>query len=237
MQYLLAHPGDLASVTLVAPISPYGFGGTVDADGRQGFDDFAASGGGGAAPDFVRRLAEHDTSEEDGSVRLVIRQFFGARGNAGNVDEDFLLEEVLRTATGDDYYPGDGATSANWPTLAPGSRGVLNAMSPKYYDASAIADLDRKPPITWLRGGEDAVIGDASMFDLAQLGKVGAVPGWPGDSVLPPQPMDQQLRAVLGRYRANGGTAEEVAIEDAGHGLPVEMPERVAAVIADRLVR
>jgi pimeloyl-ACP methyl ester carboxylesterase len=237
MQYLLAHTGDLASVTLVAPISPYGFGGTVDADGRPGFDDFAASGGGGAAPDFVRRLAEHDTSEEDGSVRLVIRQFFGARGNAGNVDEDFLLEEVLRTATGDDYYPGDGATSANWPTLAPGSRGVLNAMSPKYYDASAIADLDRKPPITWLRGGEDAVIGDASMFDLAQLGKVGAVPGWPGDAVLPPQPMDQQLRAVLGRYRANGGTAEEVAIEDAGHGLPVEVPERVAAVIADRLVR
>jgi pimeloyl-ACP methyl ester carboxylesterase len=237
MQYLLAHPRDLASVTLVAPVSPYGFGATTDPDGRPGSGDFAGSGGGTAAPDFVRRLDEHDTSDEDGSVRRVMRQFFGARDNAGKVDEDFLVEEVLLTTTGDDFYPGDGTTSTSWPTLAPGARGVLNAMSPKYYDTSAIADLDHKPPITWLRGGQDQVISDASMFDLAQLGRLGVVPGWPGDDVLPPQPMDQQIRAVLGRYRDHGGVAEEVALDEAGHGMPVEVPERVAAVIADRLVR
>ena len=49
------------------------------------------------------------------------------------------------------------------------------------------------------------MIGDASMFDLAQLGKLGVIPGWPGEDVLPAQPMNQQIRAVLDRYRANGG--------------------------------
>jgi pimeloyl-ACP methyl ester carboxylesterase len=237
MQYLLAHPGDLASVTLVAPISPYGFGGTQGDDGQPCFDDFAGSGGGAAAPDFVRRLAEGDTSDEEGSVRLVIRQFFGARGNVANVDEDFLVDEVLRTATGDDFYPGDSIASPNWPAMAPGSRGVLNAMAPRHYDASALVGLDRKPPVTWVRGGEDQVISDASMFDLANLGKLGAIPGWPGDDVLPPQPMERQIRAVLDAYRAAGGEADELVLADAAHGMPVEVPDRVAAAIDARLVR
>ena len=239
LQHLLEHPGDLASVTLVAPVSPYGFGGTKGADGEPCFPDFAGSGAGGAAPDFVRRVAEGDASEEnpESSVPLIIRQFFGARENAAHVDEDFLVAEVLRTRTGEDFYPGDGATSENWPTLAPGDRGVLNAMAPKHYCTAGIVDLAEKPPITWLRGGQDQVISDTSMFDLAQLGKLGAIPGWPGDDVLPPQPMDQQIRSVLAAYREAGGEAEEVALEDAAHGMPVEVPGRVAEVIAARMVR
>jgi hypothetical protein len=166
-----------------------------------------------------------------------MRQFFGARDNVANVDEDFLLDEVLLTKTGADFYPGDGATSPNWPTLAPGEHGVLNAMSPKYYNAAGIVDLPHKPPITWLRGGQDQVISDTSMFDLAYLGQLGAVPGWPGEDVLPAQPMDQQIRAVLDAYRAAGGVVEEVGLDNAAHGLPVEVPEVVAATILARLVR
>jgi hypothetical protein len=63
------------------------------------------------------------------------------------------------------------------------------------------------------------------------------VPGWPGDDVLPPQPMDGQTRAVLDAYRAGGGVTEEIVLAEAAHGLPVEVPEQVAAVIAARLVR
>jgi pimeloyl-ACP methyl ester carboxylesterase len=239
MQYLLTHRDDLASVTLVAPLSPYGFGGTKDVDGHPGFEDFAASGAGGAAPDFVRRLAAGDRTEADPqtSPLVVLRQFFGPRGNAGAVDEDFLLDELLRTRTGEDFYPGDAGSSSNWPTLAPGGRGVLNAMSPKHYNASGIVDLARKPPITWLRGGQDQVVSDTSMFDLAHLGQLGAVPGWPGADVLPAQPMEQQMRAVLDTYRARGGEAVEVAVEDAAHGLPVEVPDQVASAISARLVR
>jgi pimeloyl-ACP methyl ester carboxylesterase len=238
-QYLLAYPDDLASLTMVAPLSPYGWGGIKDLDGKPSFDDFAASGGGTAAPDFVRRLGERDRSEDEPmtSPRVVLRDFFGPRANVANVDEQFLLDEVLRTVVGDDFYPGDSTPSANWPGVAPGPRGVLNTMSPKYYNATAMVDLPRKPPITWLRGGQDQVVSDTSLFDLGYLGQLGAVPGWPGEDVLPPQPMVGQTRAVLDVYRANGGTAEEIVLEDAGHGMPVEVPQKVADAIVARLVR
>jgi pimeloyl-ACP methyl ester carboxylesterase len=239
MQYLLAHPDDLASVTLVAPVSPYGFGGTRGQDGRPCFDDFASSGAGGAAPEFLRRLAAGDRTEADpaSSPRVIMRQFFGPRSNAAAVDEEFLLDEMLLTRTGEDFNPGDTTPSTNWPTLAPGGRGVLNAMSPRHYNASGIVDLARKPPVTWVRGGQDQVVSDTSMFDLARLGELGAIPGWPGADVLPPQPMVQQTRSVLDIYRARGGEVEEVALEESAHGLPVEVPDQVAKAVADRLVR
>jgi hypothetical protein len=110
-------------------------------------------------------------------------------------------------------------------------------MSPKYFNAAAVVDLARKPPITWIRGAQDQVVSDTSVFDLAYLGQLGAVPGWPGDAVLPPQPMVGQTRAVLDEYRAKGGIAEEFTLEEAAHGIPVEVPDLVAAAIAARLVR
>src|ERR1700753_2385032 len=108
-QYALAYPDDLASMTLIAPLSPYGWGGVKGLDGRPCFDDFAASGGGTAAADFVRRLSaggraaptlggrlragDRPEDEPLSSPRVMIREFFGPRGNAANVDEDFLLDE------------------------------------------------------------------------------------------------------------------------------------------------
>jgi pimeloyl-ACP methyl ester carboxylesterase len=238
-QYVTAYPDDIAALTLIAAISPYGFGGTRGPHGAPCHDDYAASGGGTAAPEFVRRLAAGDRSEEDptSSPRVVMREYFGPRGNLPNVDEEFLLDETFRTRVGVDAYPGDMTTSEHWPGVAPGTRGVLNAMSPKYYDAAGLVDLPVKPPITWLRGGRDLVISDASAFDFGYLGQLGAVPGWPGEDVLPPQPMVAQIRAVLEAYRAEGGAAEEVTLEDAAHGMVVEVPARVAEVLVPRLVR
>ena len=238
-QYMLSYPADLASLTMIAPISPYGMGGAKGLDGKPSYDDCAASGGGIAAPDFVRRVAEGDRSEENptSSPRIILRDFFGPRANVVNVDEEFLVDEVLRTVVGDDFYPGDATPSPNWPGVAPGTRGVLNAMSPKYYNTTAVIDLPRKPPLTWLRGGQDQVISDTSSFDLGYLGQLGTVPGWPGEEVLPPQPMVGQIRSVLDAYRDRGGEAEEITLDDAAHGMPVEVPARVAEVIAARLVR
>lgn len=238
-QYLLDHPGDLASVVLVAPLSPYGFGGTKGPDGEACSDDFAGTGGGGAAPAFVQRLRDKDTSSDDpsSSPRVILQTFFGAGANVANVDEDFLVDEFLRTVVGDDFYPGTTTSSKNWPSIAPGDRGVLNAMSPKHFDASGIVDVDGKPAITWLRAGKDQVISDASMFDFGTLGKLGAVPGWPGDDVLPSQPMNVQIRAVLARYAANGGTVREVGLEDIAHGIPLEAPQAVADAIVAHLRR
>jgi pimeloyl-ACP methyl ester carboxylesterase len=238
-QYALAYPDDLASLTMIAPLSPYGWGGIKGLDGKPCFDDYASTGGGTAAPDFCRRLAEGDRSEDDptSSPRVIVRDFFGPRANVANVDEEFLLDEVLLTRVGDEFYPGDATTSPNWPGVGPGTRGVLNTMSPKYFDATGVVDLPRKPPVTWVRGGQDQVVSDTSVFDLGFLGQLGAVPGWPGEDVLPPQPMAGQTRAILETYRANGGVAEEVVLEDAGHGMPVEVPDKVAEAIVARLVR
>jgi pimeloyl-ACP methyl ester carboxylesterase len=234
-QYVLDHPGDLGAAVLVAPISPYGFGGTVDADGRPAYDDYAGSGGGTASPDFVQRMRDGDRSDTPGSPRVVLRDFFGARGNAAEVDEDFLLEESLLTAVGDEFYPGSTRTSENWPGVAPGETGVLNAMAPGYFDAGRLPDVEPKPAITWVRAMEDQVISDTSGFDLATLGQLGAVPGWPGLDVLPPQPMHQQIQRVLDRYAANGGSVRVVTLDHTAHGVPLESPEAVADAIVAHL--
>jgi len=63
------------------------------------------------------------------------------------------------------------------------------------------------------------------------LGELGAVPGWPGAEVMPPQPMETQFRAVLARYAANGGRTREVLLEGVAHGIPLEAPGAVAAEI------
>jgi pimeloyl-ACP methyl ester carboxylesterase len=234
-QYLIEHRGDLSAVVLVAPLSPYGFGGTKGEDGEPCADDFAGSGGGTAAPEFVERMCNGDRSADPTSPRVVLRTYFGAGANAANVDEDFLLDESLRTATGDDFYPGDTITSENWPLVAPGDRGVLNAMSPKHFDTSGLPDIDPKPALTWVRAMQDQVISDTSAFDLAMLGQLGAVPGWPGADVMPPQPMHQQIQAVLDRYAANGGTVRVVTLENCAHGVLLEDPGSVAEAITAHL--
>jgi pimeloyl-ACP methyl ester carboxylesterase len=235
-QYAIDHPADLASITLLAPVSPYGFGATKDVEGTPTAADFAGSGGGTAAPDFVRRLAARDYSEEEplSSVPVVMRTYFWSP-NYNAPDERELLDEVMTTVVGDAFYPGDALPSSSWPLVAPGESGVLNALSAKWCDTSAIAEIEPKPPILWIRGDEDPVISDASLFDFGQLGKLGAVPGWPGEGVYPPQPMIGQIRAVLERYRANGGRFQEAVLERGGHGPLIERAEETARLIRDHI--
>ena len=120
------------------------------------------------------------------------------------------MDEVLLTAVGDTGYPGDTTSSPNWPGVAPGRSGVNNAFSGKWCDTSAFADLAVKPPVLWLRGDQDQVISDESMFDFGTLGKLEAVPGWPGMEVFPPQPQIAETRAMLDRYPAGGGSVREL---------------------------
>src|SRR3954454_14854220 len=53
LQYLLDHPERVASVALVAPVSPYGFGGTAGPDGRLVHDDGCGSGPRGGEPGLL----------------------------------------------------------------------------------------------------------------------------------------------------------------------------------------
>ena len=227
MQYLLTHADDLASVTLVARDI------AVRLRRHQGTTTGRPAPTTSPRPVRVARRrsscsdwrpATPPSDDPGSSVRVVMRQFFGARDNVANVDEDFLLDEVLHT-----QHRCGLLSRRRWQPRRtgrrshPASTASSTAMSPKYYNAAGIVDLPRKPPITWLRGAEDQVISDTSMFDLAHLGQLGVLPGWPGEDVLPAQPMNVQMRAVLDTYRSNGGVVEEIGARprgarDAGRG-------------------
>ncbi len=225
MQFALDYPELAASLTLVSPVSPYGFGGTKDANGTPCYTDFSGSGGGAVNPEFVRRIKAGDRSADDpNSPRNVINTFYYKTPFQARREEDFLSAAMLEKM-GDDRYPGDLVVSANWPTVAPGVWGPINATSPKYFNAGAITNLVHKPPILWVRGEADLITSDNSMFDFGTLGKLGFVPGWPGNDIYPPQPMVAQMRAVLEMYQANGGVYTEAVIADAAHSPHIEKPD------------
>jgi pimeloyl-ACP methyl ester carboxylesterase len=237
MQLLRDHPALVRTLTLVNPVSPYGFGGTRDVAGTPVAPDGACSGAAGANPDFVRRLREGDRTDADPfSPRNVLRGYY-VRPPFVPEDEDELVESMLTTRTGEGNYPGDARPSPVWPGAAPGPLGVLNAMAPNHFRLDDLHTVERKPPVLWLRGADDQIVSDTSVFDLAFLGQLGAVPDWPGDRTHPPQPMVAQTRAVLDRYAAEGGAYEEVVIANTGHSPHVEAPAEFATALHKGLAR
>jgi pimeloyl-ACP methyl ester carboxylesterase len=187
--------------------------------------DAAGTGGGGANPDFIARLASHDTSEDGPTSPRVVYRTAYVKNHDGMPHEDIWVESMLSTKTGGANYPGDSTPSDNWPGFAPGRVGVLNTMSPIYFNVARIADSEAKPPVLWIHGTDDAIASDTSFYDLGYLGQLGVIPGWPGAEIAPPQPMKVQTRAVLDRYRANGGDYREVELAECGHSPHLEYPD------------
>jgi pimeloyl-ACP methyl ester carboxylesterase len=235
--YAIDHPESVRSITLIDPVSPYGFGSTKDPAGTHCFDDFAGSGGGGVVPEFVERLSSRDETEESPlSPRNVMNSsYWSAAHREPKEREDLLLAEVFKTNIGDDGYPGDMTTSGNWPGIAPGTKGILNALSGKYCRWDDIVGIEPKPPILWTHGTEDIVISDSSGWDMGNLGQLGMVPGWPGAEVYPPQPMVTQIRTVLDAYREAGGEVRMEMIEGAAHGPHFDHAEEWDAIFHEFL--
>lgn len=232
MQATMDAPDRVASLALISPVSPFGFGGTRGADGRLLSPDGAGSGGGTANPAFVRALADGDTSgDTPNTPRSVLWDFYVAPGWDGEGEESYVAS-MLSTSIGDDNYPGDSVPSDTWPGVAPGGRGVLNTMAPTHLDLSGIVDVEPKPEILWVRGELDRIVSDASALDLAQLGASGLVPGYPGVDVAPPQPMVAQIRSVLDGYAAAGGRYREVTLPAVGHSPHIEdLPAVLEALV------
>jgi pimeloyl-ACP methyl ester carboxylesterase len=231
MQYAIDHPDRVASLTLISPVSPFGFGGTKGEDGALCRDDGAGSGAGVVAAELVRRISEGDRSDDSQfSPRSVLRALYlKPPRRLPPAVEDLFVDEILATATGDDNYPGDHRPSAHWPGVAPGTRGVANAMAPLYCDLSKFADVAARVPVLWLRGADDQIVSDTSPIDVGYLGASGVMPGWPGED-FPAQPMVAQTRAVLRRAQAAGGAVTEVVFPDCGHSPHLEDPARFLAV-------
>ncbi len=217
MRYAIDHPEKLLSITLADTVSPYGFGGTMGAEGQPTHEDYAGSGGGTVNQEFVKSIeAEERGSGNPNDPREVINAAY-YKPPFRHPREEAILTSLLATRTGPDFYPGDMVPSEHWPNVAPGTRGVANAFSPKYMDTSAIVEIEPKPPVLWIQAADDVIVSDTSMFDFGFLGQLGIVPGWPGAEEYPPQPMVSQTRHVLDRYAESGGSYEEHVVAESGH--------------------
>jgi pimeloyl-ACP methyl ester carboxylesterase len=218
--YALERP--VASLTFIDPVGPYGYG-AVKPDGTPHYSDYAGSGGGTANPEFVERLRAGDRSSDgDLAPRNVMNSSYWRVGHREPPErEEMLLDEILKSVCGDDGYPGDTVASEHWPGVAPGTRGILNALSPRYCNWAGIVALDPKPPILWTHGAQDIVVADGSPWEMGTLGSLGVVPGWPESFT--PQPMVAQIRAVLERY---DGRVEIEIFEESGHFPPIDARER-----------
>jgi pimeloyl-ACP methyl ester carboxylesterase len=243
MQYAIDHPDEVASLTLCCPIPPYGMGGTKDVTGTPCWPDFAGSGGGLVNPEFVRYLEQglgDDPQDPDNpsSPRNVMNTtYFEPPFRVSREREEILVSEILRTKVGEYNYPGDRVPSPNWPKVAPGRWGVVNAFSPKYCDLSAFAAIEPRPDVLWVRGADDRTVSDTSAADFAYLGKLGIVPDWPGEEIYPPQPMVSQIRALLDEYVVSGGSYREEVFADCGHSPHIEKPDAFRKVFIDFLPR
>ena len=121
----------------------------------------------------------------------------------------------------------------------PAFRQVLASVSARLRTSDAVASVvPPRPGATVSRDGHTAIVtagssgtpteavaaADELKHDLAQLGRLGAVPGYPGEDVVPTQPMVSQLRSVL----QAAGDFTELVYEDCGHSPHLEHPERFA---------
>ena len=233
LQYLLdtAHP--TASVVLVNPVSPFGFGGTRGVTGELCAPDGAGSGGGVANPDFVSRLAERDRGNDSplSPRQVLLAHYMHPPHVPPHVD--VLVDSMLSTRVGDDHYPGTSTVSSSWPGMAPGDRGVLNTLAPNHFRIADLSAVQPKPPILWVRGAHDVIVSDTSYYDMGYLGSIGVVPGWPGAEIWPAQPMVAQMRHVLDGFAAAGGMYREVVLDDAAHSPHLDQPEQFQALLID----
>jgi pimeloyl-ACP methyl ester carboxylesterase len=234
MQFATDFPAMVRTLTLEAPGSPFGFGGTRGPEGTPIWPDFAGSGAGTANPEFVQCMARGDRSSEQYSPRTIMNTFyFKPPFRAAPDREEIYLTGLLSTRVTPGNYPGDTTSSEYWPGVAPGTQGQNNAISPKYLNQAAFASIRPQPPVLWIRGADDQIVSDTSLFDLGFLGQLGAVPGWPGAEVYPPQPMVSQTRTVLNAYRTLGGTYDEIVLPNCGHSPHIEKHEEMVRLLTE----
>ena len=117
-RFMSDYPERVITVTMAAPGSPYGFGGSKGLDGEPCFADGAGSGAGVVNPGFAERMSKNDTSDEEGSPRQIMNAFYW-HPPFKPAREEALLLSLLSEHTGPEGYPGDAVPSENFPGAAP----------------------------------------------------------------------------------------------------------------------
>lgn len=236
MKYTTLHSEKVAKLILISPMSPYGFGGTYDVDGKLVGEDGIGSSGGFANQDFINALVNKDRSDSPNSARDVIyKTYFKPGFKLDKELEDIFVDEILDMKLGEDYYPGDYKSSLQFPYVLPGLKGINNTLSPQYANVSNIVDIPNKPDILWFRGDSDLIVSDTSFSDLAYLGKLGILPNYPGEEKFPIQPMVSQTRYILEKYKQNGGNYFEFLIKDTAHSCHIEKEEEFVKILIENI--
>lgn len=221
---LADHPDKVKSLALVCPSSPHGYGGCKK-NGGPCFPDGAGSGAGAVNPQFATLLAAGTRSNDSDSHPLSVLNKFVWNPPFVPAEIERLLDGALSQHCGEQDYPGDARASGYWPMIAPGRFGPVNALSPVYQtDALGFTDKTHAP-ILWVRGADDQIVADGSLFDLGTLGKMGLMPGWPGEALFPPQPMVQQTENALKIFEEKGGRVTRAVFEACGHSPHIEKPD------------
>lgn len=221
-QFLADHPDRALGVTQVCPGSPHGFG-ACRPDGSPCAPDGAGQGAGAVNPDLVRLMQASARGAETPFHPRNILNAYVWKPPFVPAEIETILTATLAQHTGPQDYPGDSRPSPNWPGTAPGNFGPINAMA-GIYQSDPLGFTRSAVPILWLRGADDPIVADGSLFDLGMLGSLGAVPGWPGPDAFPPQPMIAQTEAALARHEALGGRVTRVVLADCGHSPYLEKP-------------
>lgn len=236
MRYAIEYGEKLTHLLLINPMSPYGFGGTYDNDGKPLGKGGLGCAGGFVNRDFLASLIHQDKGDSPSTARAVMRKTYFKAGFALEKSlEDLFVDEIMDMQIGPDYYPGDFKKIFKFPFVRPGKRGVNNSLAPQYANVSSIANIPNKIPILWFRGDSDIIVADESYSDIVMLGKLGYVPKYPGEDKMPPQPMVSQTRYVFDKYKENGGEYHEFIIKNAGHGCHLEQEDEFVKLIKEHV--
>jgi pimeloyl-ACP methyl ester carboxylesterase len=233
------YPERLLSVTLIAPGSPFGFGGTKDTLGTPCYSDFAGTGSGLANKLLIKAIKEGDRSTNSMfTPRSALRNVIVKAPFVPQREEE-LLSAMMGVHLGEKALPGDATPSKNWTGFAPGEWGAVNALSPKYAGGMVerLVQAKAKVAVLWIRGTDDLAVNNNAASDVGTLGARGFIPNYPGKEVFPPQPMLDQTRTVLERYKRAGGTYKEVLLENCGHTPYLEKPKEFNEIFHAHLLR
>lgn len=227
MQLAMDIPERIGKLALLCPGSPYGFGGTFDEKGSAYTPVGLGSGAGTAHSGLLLAMRQ--------GSRFILRDiltkfYFTPPFRMGRSRENELIDSISRIGLGEDMFPGNYTSCDVWPYVVAGDAGVLNAMAPPYADLSDFLELAGELPVLWMRGSADRIVSDESIMEYGYLGKLGLVPGWPGEDVYPPQPMISQLAHFFDEYESRGGTVVREVLEG-GHLCALESPEEFNATL------
>jgi len=242
MGMLASHADRILGMTLLAPGTQYGYGGTKDVLGTPCFEDFAGTGAGLINRGFIERVKQRDFSEDEPATapKVIIKRLFFS--DSFECPEDVLselLESLFRMKIGEQRYPGDFVESVNWPGFAPGVYGAANAISPKYnqwiFPDIMQLPTEKRPPLHWIHGTDDKLVSNQALSDAGTAGKLGLIKNWPGVDTYPPQPMFEQLRYFLEKYDAESGKTRFYSMSKTGHCPQVENPSKTTDLIISLL--